>query len=734
MNNSVVNRKTISYAYLSQVRVSSADLFGGIVSIFKPIAKELEGQVFCPEVFSNKVKDLYGLDLHPWAAEDLIPRLVKHDVLYDSGSVKGVAQYKYKEIGVEFNDIDESDIEKVNIEFLSFSKPILKNLGVSIGDEDLIEGFYERLVDGDFLLVAVSPDEVGDDREIKDAIRIKEKINLLSASFVLNAFHKDKDLYGLILNVVSGAMVAEVVLNFSEPAEQVDLGRLSVFLDTPLLMAYMNMSSEKEKGFAKKFVESLTDKGASIKVFDHSVDELSDNLKAVLLSYERREAWGATARRLNNPAFRQYVDEVRKDVGAAVKRNDIAISAGMTSLASEKLFSKDYESEFYSKLGPYQNELARERDAMSLAMLMRYRNGRHVHVRDLSKLSSVFVTDNVSFANSAREFLVRKELIEKDEFPPIVSARYLAGLLWVFFGGGDSEIPKNALLANCAATLEPGSEILKKVVGFLKGMDGDQAELFSQLMGKERAAQYLMQYSLGDLHLINEENSLDLLDKVQRSLIESHEEKMKDEIKAREELHRLDLEKRIEEHERKSEAAISEIERKRAESEGKRRDLETEVLIKDASVRMLREEVDNNNVALNEIKDLYQKERMERLGALVSSLRWPVKRFEIFLTLMVALLVFYFTNVIAASKLDFLWGYFVSGSIFFLILLTTWKMPNFILGGLASKYRFWLYRSRLNQFAITYQDDFEVDLAKGVVVEKNNGQGYQQQQQQQDTQ
>lgn len=88
-------RKIISFAYLAQASKNDTDLFGGITSIFKPIAKQLAGEIFEPESFCKVVEELYGLKIHPWAALDLVNRLVSNGIILENKIIDGVSQYIY---------------------------------------------------------------------------------------------------------------------------------------------------------------------------------------------------------------------------------------------------------------------------------------------------------------------------------------------------------------------------------------------------------------------------------------------------------------------------------------------------------------------------------------------------------------------------------------------------------------------------------------------------------------
>jgi hypothetical protein len=542
---STSRRKVISYAYLAQASRDENDLLGGITSIFKPIAKEFSGEIFEAETFCNLVDELYGLKINPWAAQDLIGRLESHGLLIEHKIVDGVKQYIYAEIEEEFSQITQSDIESVIEDFVIFSEPKMKVFGVSMDKELLGVSFLDHMTDLNFISTTLRPDNYTNNSNKKSTLSLDAekakwredvqkdfRLNSLCAGFVLDAFNKDKELYELIVKIVSGALVSEVVLNFQEPAKDVSLERVNIILDTPFLMAFLNLTCEKEHVFSIELCDQIVDKKANLAVFEHSIDELKDNLKAVLHNDSIGKAFGATGRRLRGKPFNSYLKQILKDPESALKRLGVRTLRNLTSVSSYKFFSEEQEQSLCNSLGYYNNHKAQERDALSIALTMRHRNGNRIDLKEYYNCHYIFLTENSFIPDKSMEFMVRSGVLLENNFPPAVSGRYLSGLLWVLFGGKGQDLSKQLLLANCAAALEPKNDLVMKMHQFLEDTDPVQAELFEALMGDERAGQYLMQSSLGDAALLTKDNAVELLQGLQVSLTEKVEAEAKEKIRS----------------------------------------------------------------------------------------------------------------------------------------------------------------------------------------------------------
>lgn len=723
--NNQVNRRTISFAYLSQANLNTGDLIGGIASIFRPIAKDHCGEIFQADTFSKFVEELYGLKIHPWAVEDMVPRLVKHGILNEGGVVGNATQYRYAKIDNDFNQIDESDVEKVSRAYVDFSKPILNDAKIEVDNDRILDTFFKHLVDMDFLAVAIRPKSSSSAPEFVDEC-LTAKLNVLAAGFVLYAYNQDIHLYDLIMKIVSGAMIAEMVLNFGEPAKVADLKKLNIVLDTPFLMAYLDLSSEKDHVFTKEICDQLRSKGAQLKVFDHSVDELLDNLKGVKSSFAENDSWGATARRLRTPSFSSYLNKVQEDVVGVLKRFEVSVLKEMVSESSKTYFNDEEEKEFYGKLSPNQNPVARERDAKSLTMMMRYRNGLNVHVNDFHKINYLFLTGNTFIPDVATDYLIRNNRLLDKEFPPVVSGRCLAGLYWMLFGTEGMQISRDLLLANCAAALEPKSDILDKMMRFLEDMEPLQAELFSDLMSDARVGQYLMQHSLGNADVLTPENSLEIFEKTKQSLIEKQKAESNETLKKQAEIYEVTVEKVRDEEGAKSSIIIDEIERKRRQAEDNNINLHAQVYEKESAIEALKTNVTAKDEDISRLEEALVNEKSARNEVIANQKHTKIvdlvrhakdyeRRVEVLLLVLITILCFGLSSALPVLDNKPILKLFCQFLLAFLAFLTAWKIPDLVLSKISKWYCNHIFKKSVTKHNIDFLNEFLIDLNSGVV-------------------
>jgi hypothetical protein len=557
-----IDRPLLAYAFLAQATSKPGDLLSGLVPIFIPIAKRNMGKRFDAKEFSTQVGEMYGIGISPWAVDDLAPRLEKAGLLFKEPLTASTYEYFYADVPGDSSDVSENDIRDVVEHFIKFATPILESNGLNVDKKLLERAFFDELTQIDFHTVLLKPDRPEQpastlalpksDEELSSAkdIANKSRLDVLCAAFVIATRQSDKAVFDLIVKIAAGALVVQVVLNMQDPGETVSLAGLRVFLDGPILMSLLDLGEEKHHEYAVQLSEQLTTHGASLVVFRHSVDEIRDNLKASVSAAESGTGYGATVRRLRNSMYRNYVASVRADLEGTIGRAGIRIVEPVTRAGIFQHFTQEDEDGVYGMLGHFNNPLAQERDAASIAGVMRMRQGKHARMGQFHLANCLFVTENPRVAECGARFAVLRKLIRTNEVPPAVTDRYLAGMLWVLFGGKANELTEYRLLASCTAALEARNDVSLKVHQFLNKMDTAKAEHFRALMTTERSGQHLMQLTLGDSSLIRSTDDADRL------------------------LSRLDEEYR-QEYEKRSADAIERV-RSQAEAEIKRAQTEAE--------------------------------------------------------------------------------------------------------------------------------------------------------------
>src|SRR5690606_12062700 len=116
----------------------------------------------------------------------------------------------------------------------------------------------------------------------------------------------------------------------------------------------------------------------------------------------------------------------------------------------------EIEESLRNNLGRLHENLERRmRDAKSIASVLRMRGKKSLHVQSIIDARYLLVNRNEALAKSSRSFLLHKKSMDERDFPPALTDRQLAGLLWFSAGGNLAALASKKLIANCTYVMHP---------------------------------------------------------------------------------------------------------------------------------------------------------------------------------------------------------------------------------------------------------------------------------------
>lgn len=575
-------RPVVAFALLYQCSDSfKGDLLAGISLLIKPIVGDLAGQIYNSTTLATRMEAAYGIPIAGAALEGFLPRLIAAGILAEVEQGNGVKHAIYLEQEeVAVLPEQEEEFQELIDDFLNHAKASQTEHQLDISDPELTSKFLRHLSTLDFSSVSARPileeQEKTTDGTIKGPeakaridlntnLALGATIDILVASYIakLNATAPNK--LELLAKIADGALGIELVLDLQAPQHVPKFTNTMILLDTPILLAYLDLSSTPEVVATKSFVEQLQAAGASIGAFQHTIEEAEGVLHAIKLATHTKSAYGRTVARFSNSIYRAYFDTMVNRVGAAwVKQFEIIQKA---SAHFYKNFSQEDEEKLVSVLmfSMEDNVASREKDAKSVAETIRRLGGAHIPAEKISTCPYIFVTNNSAVQRRAVHFLKDNGYVSPGELAPVVTDRYMAGLCWLISGGTSKNSPTTArLLANCAAALRLRPELASRTKLFLSKLDPAKAEHFEALMTNDRASQYLMEATFGNPELITENNIEEIYDEMQHRAVEKISMEKDQEYQAQLQQLNLTIEKKQENlNKLEEEKAYDDIERKK---------------------------------------------------------------------------------------------------------------------------------------------------------------------------
>lgn len=263
------------------------------------------------------------------------------------------------------------------------------------------------------------------------------------------------------------------------------------------------------------------------------------------------------------------------------------------------------------------------------------------------------------------------------------------------FGGKGKDLPRHLLLANCAAALEPRSDVVRQMHRFLSQVDTNQAEFFRTLMTEERAGQYMMQLTLGDSALLNQGNVVAVLEQVKNSLIEKLEANKKAEIDAIKAGHEEEIDKH------------REIDKK----------LRQELLDTETTKLQIHEKLKESNEKIKQIETAATAEKSARLQEkkkLIEKSMRSALRYEFVAHVLIAIIIATLGGFIAWFGLQDSTNKIIKTLSILVIcglaFLSFGKMTDYILGGRLLQLRNDIFRKKITELEIgTDEALFDVD-------------------------
>ncbi|MCC6982484.1 MAG: hypothetical protein IT535_04370 [Bauldia sp.] len=518
-------RSLITFAAVSDELARSNDFLLGIAPIFSPIADIRAGGLFRDDEFVSDVRELFGLSVPKELPDVLVHRLAKAGLVErQSAGDRSAYFWKATENGASQAPGLASQIDEVVRLFLEFAKDFNGIFGFSYDRDDIEAILFEFLVSHDRDLTAAQA--ALSEGNTGRSNRFNGEGEYLCARFLERLSGERSDLFTLIGQIANAAILSEVVIDLSlgqgaraksKPETRSDV---RCYLDAPFVLDALGLSGTESKAFAQSIIDGLRRLGANLAVFDHSVDEMRDILKAVVSSQGGRR--GQTAAAIRQGAVdKTYVAHVLHNVERVLEEAGFSIlEKPNTSLTAQQ---RDYLSQsdvqrIYQLLQPeYQNSKALDRDVASLEQVIRRRQG--AASTDLLRCKHLLITRNEFIRVKSRVFLEENKGISKHKVPPAETISRVAASLWLELGSSEQlSISRAQLVAACSKVAQARPELIASLQETLRRVVPEKVEQFEAMMAEPRMMRLATDLMLGDEKRITEASALRAFEQLKESI------------------------------------------------------------------------------------------------------------------------------------------------------------------------------------------------------------------------
>jgi ribosomal protein S6 len=371
---------------------------------------------------------------------------------------------------------------------------------------------------GSGTLVLNKPDTVTDQSELDEL-----HLDYVVSQYLLDLRESKPGTFDRVSDIAFANMAAEALACFDEPpSTQTTLTRLTVYLDSPLLLDMLGVNSEYAE-YGAELLEAIKASGAKAAAFDHSVNEAESVVNAQL-AYLRSginhatSRWGVTARP-------DLLSALIGNVGVrATNRLGIEIHRDPELNLHRRAQGTvgDIEAEMNKRMQAWGTAESREYDRKSVwSMLSIQDTGTpSTRVCDSKQLLLARNTALVNIANAAwltwLKGTTRHSHTQIEKWAPIaMSDKQFAGYLWLRGGSRDGSISRSRLLAHCSAAVRPRADVKARAYNLVLDLSGRQeADDVAALLEDREGARALMRATRGDPEDVTRERLPYILEQV----------------------------------------------------------------------------------------------------------------------------------------------------------------------------------------------------------------------------
>lgn len=526
-------RKFKAYAVVEALRNGSADIKSALVPFFHPCMAFKNGQIFDTNEIAQSVNDSYSWQITPDIVEGLIPAFLECGWLKTIQSTDNSAAYRVSctlPDGTFYSNLPE-DLKELSLSFERFIKEISPLSASNRLPDHLLDVLLRWIVS----LEAYSDSELKTEiiktldegkRSVYDVVQSRDGISqddqFLCARFSKSLVESDSPMVSILSDVARIGLLTETVQDFAKPTTSVKRTSLAIYLDAPVAMDFLDVSGTAAKENIRPIILRLQAIGASIRVFDTSVEEIQRNLSAMLKRPEPlRTGITATAIR-RRQVLESYVRQV------AAKPEQALISHGIQTVSRSLIqfpndhpfFTEDDYKQLYTQVKWHIEDAPRAHDALIVTNVMRMRRG--THTTDIFDCMHVLITRNGILPEAAKRLAVDSGRLPKNSIGPVVHQRELATAVWLRAGLDSADgkaLPLRYLMSSCERVLQIRPDVIEKVRQQAKLRSPETAEQLDLLLTADRSTEMLMDKTLNVSSVVTEHNIEQLIQDMRESLI-----------------------------------------------------------------------------------------------------------------------------------------------------------------------------------------------------------------------
>jgi hypothetical protein len=323
-------------------------------------------------------------------------------------------------------------------------------------------------------------------------------------------------------SIVMGNMLA-TAMYYTEPDKvQQKFNRTEIYLDAPFVIFALGYAGKLREEPCQELLKMLKENHASIRCFQHSVDEIKDILHGCISKLENGIS--------DNFGTIEYF--LQKEYEKAdILRLIYCLEKEITSRLRVKIVEKPNfdqphynidEKEFSNFLKEnmrYKFTNSLDRDVDSVHAIVRLRKGHKSNTVETSR--ALFITNNERLSNQTKKYF--KSVYNGSFIPPLLTDYTLTTLLWIKNPNIYPNLPRKRIIADCMASMQPTERVMNKYMETIKKLK-ETGELtegdYSLLRISQESRKILMDETQGDEDILTNAKIYEIVELTKQKMME----------------------------------------------------------------------------------------------------------------------------------------------------------------------------------------------------------------------
>lgn len=505
----------IGYAILA-VNINSNN--SSFIDYFVPMVSETlrvsTNEYVTIEEISENLNISFGIQIPLHVIRTILNKLKrKRHISFDYSS----RSYKpNREILEQSNFADKQNQTLANHHLLiSELKEFLSSFSLHLSFEEAEQYFEEFLSETEFSFF------YEEKIDFSESEVLRNKRIYLVAKFINKIEGEYSPSFKYFESIVMGNMIA-TAMYYTEPDKvQQKFNRTDVYFDAPFLIFALGYAGQLRADPCLELLKMLKENHASLRIFQHSVEEIKDILHGCILKLEKgiNDNFGTIEYFLQKNYDK--ADILRLIYGL---ENEITQRLRVKIVEKPDFSQKEYNidekmfSDFLKENMRYKFSNSLDRDVDSVHSIVRLRKGYRSTSVETSR--ALFITNNERLSNQTRKYF--RQQYNGNFIPPVLTDYALTTLLWVKNPNLNPSLPRKRIIADCVASMQPSEGLIKKYMEKINELK-EKGELsegdYSFLRISQESRHILMEETQGEEELLTNAKVYEIVELTKQRLM-----------------------------------------------------------------------------------------------------------------------------------------------------------------------------------------------------------------------